>query len=173
MNHLTRREADKLIRDHFAFARKRARYFHAKRPDLDYDELESRAMQALAGSVDRFDPSAGFVFATYAGSRIDGYMLAYNRDERKRRKRRSEALLSYPIEDTSPDHADAILDGMEERVGLADWLDMVSDPRHQEAVLRRLRGERVPDIADRFEVSDTTVYRWLNSARKIGQDSIS
>lgn len=181
--HLSRREAEQLVVDHLKFARRRILQYAARTPNVDPDELESAGMAGLIRAAQNFDPSQGHVFATYAGVVIEDFMRrARNREWRRANMfdDRASSQLGEDPEDADDclrravdrhhaDHADAVLAALDGRDGLADWLDRISDPRHQEALLRRLRGDNIYDIAAHFEVHETTVRRWLWAAQDAGK----
>lgn len=188
---MTKRERDQLVSRHFAWAQKRARRFSARTPNTDADDIESAAMAGLVRAGVNYNPDTGNVFATYAGAVVDDYMkkevqrgwTRQNRfddgarldgdDDQCDDDQRYDALTRAAMVPHHPDHAEDVLSAMDGRETLADWLDRVTDPRHQEALLRRLKGETVYEIADRFDVHETTVRRWLWDAGKIGPESMS
>jgi RNA polymerase sigma factor (sigma-70 family) len=185
VKHLTRREADRLISSHFEFCKKRARQYTAKTRNVDADDIESAAMVGLMKAVENFDPER-VAFATYAGAVIDDHMRrARNKEWRRQKHLDDRARFEVEVNDEADsgaeitvagiqgDHSDTVLNRMSGEESLAEWLDGISDPRHQSALLMRLRGDRVADIAARFEVVETTVYRWLQNARKIPREAIS
>lgn len=104
-----------LIQHYLGNAKRLAAFLYAKRPadGVDFDDYLQYARLGLIEAVDRFDPSLGASFATYAGYRIRGAILngvesctelnavsAYRRRAvRDRVESVQEALLGEPSQD--------------------------------------------------------------------------
>lgn len=187
LNHLSRREADRLITREYDRIRRRAIRFARARRNLDADEIESVAMAGLIRAAENFDPTRA-TFSSYASAVVDDYMRKSANKQWKHLNRLDDGAAAAAGADAEPDqewqakcpsalvqddHADLVIDNIDNPIALDEWLDQLNDPRHQEALLRRLRGDRVQDIADHFEVHETTVRRWLWGAGNMRRESIS
>lgn len=71
---------DKLVVMNLQLARKIAHQV-ARTSHVPYEELQQEAFEALIRSVERFDPSQGFRFSTFAVPLIKGRVLNYLRDK--------------------------------------------------------------------------------------------
>lgn len=69
---------NRLVEDHLMLAKGFARRYQQRGVDLD--DLEQVARVGLLGAVERFDPSVGVKFETFAGRTIDGELKRYFRD---------------------------------------------------------------------------------------------
>lgn len=74
----SRRDRNRLVEAHLGFARHVARRY-ANRGVGD-DDLDQIALLALVKAVDRFDPTLGFAFTTFAGRTIEGEIKRHFRD---------------------------------------------------------------------------------------------
>jgi RNA polymerase sigma-B factor len=72
------KERDRLIESHIELAYSIARRFIGRGEDLD--DLRQVAVVALVHAADRFDPSRGFVFSTFAMPTIIGALKRHFRD---------------------------------------------------------------------------------------------
>lgn len=127
-NHLRRKDPtarEKLITHYQEFLRIRAAVAYRRRIDqsIGFDEFMQFGQTALIECIDRFDPTAGARFETYARKRLDGAILdgiaAYSEMHRQvtERRRLIEDRVEGLVDDDSPDDALARL--AEVAIGLA------------------------------------------------------
>ncbi len=73
--------------------------------EIDYADVYSDALGGLAEAADKYDPTFGVKFATYAGTMmrqriIDGWRIRYGRHEHSAKRGRQQNLsLDYEYED--------------------------------------------------------------------------
>jgi RNA polymerase sigma factor FliA len=89
--------------------------------ELDYEDLISYGKMGLLDAIDRFDPSLGFAFPTYAASRIRGAILDELRrfDWISRSGREKLHALDRALEEEMRDNGSVDHDRVRERLGLS------------------------------------------------------
>lgn len=71
---------NKLILNHLKFASKLAKIKSlSSPPQISFEELQSAAYMGLVKAAEKFDPSMGFAFSSYARFRINGEMKDFMR----------------------------------------------------------------------------------------------
>ncbi|MBM2828154.1 MAG: pol sigma70 protein [Actinobacteria bacterium] len=126
--------------------------YHAARikmrvpPNIDMDDLVSSGVVGLLDAANRFDPSRGIKFKTYAEFRIRGTMLDYLREmdwfprsirQSSTRLRNSysrlEGLLGRPPEEKEvAEDLDITLDELRKRLAMLSGLSVLSHDEYQE-----------------------------------------
>lgn len=126
--------------------------YHAARikmrvpPNIDMDDLVSSGIVGLLDAVDRFDPSRGIKFKTYAEFRIRGTMLDYLREmdwfprsirQSSTRLRnayaRLEGLLGRPPEEEEvAEELEITLEELRKRLATLSGLSVLSHDEYQE-----------------------------------------
>jgi RNA polymerase sigma factor for flagellar operon FliA len=103
-----------LVQRHMPFARTLAAKMYAGRThrEMEFDDYLQYARVGLMEAVDRFDPSRGFKFETYAGSRINGAILdgmrSFTEIQQQIYARKQIVATRVDIlQDTAPDGSDA------------------------------------------------------------------
>lgn len=150
---LSKREQDKLVSDHFTYARKKASIFHAARPWLERDDLTQEALIAMMVAAETYDPSFGTTFVTYATKRIDQRFLFYARTQRREAERVDRAAWHInqpqdrPIEDA--------IDAARETSAFESSLPQYPN------VQRFLMGHSMTDIGKSEAVATSTISRRL------------
>jgi RNA polymerase sigma factor for flagellar operon FliA len=108
---------EKIVHHYLAYARALAARIYARRShnEFEFDEYMQLATVGLIESVDRFDPSRGVLFKTFATRRIAGSVLSGLRTLSERQQQialrrrvaqeRLESLRSQPLAEVDPEDA--------------------------------------------------------------------
>lgn len=165
-------EQDALVESHVEFAKRGARHYARRHnPAVTYDDLESAALFGLVEAAQKFDPSAGAMFKTFAFHVIDRrlrdvyrrarrYQGWGGRHETRKTERRLVRMEPWPtprmsddggIVDFDPPSTDTLFADIHTRIDLGRYLTLclswLPDARERHIFLSYLRGVPVRETA--------------------------
>lgn len=115
----------------------------------NHDDMRQAAMIGLVKAVDRFDPSLGFSFASFAGATIEGELKRYLRDHTwVLRVPRSAKELHLVVR--------RAIDTLSQQYGRSPSLDEIADHTglHRDDVLRGMAASAAYDVDGLDGVAD-------------------
>jgi len=155
---------DGLVRMHIERAKIIAASAYGRRrdPDLSFDDFWQLALLGLLESIDRFDPSRGVQFATFAekrikGSVLDGVCRMSERHEQWHMRKRILGEQAVVFPDSNPSIGSALVTalGGTGMIGLGSDGAQV-DVAFGEEVERRQRAELLLDSVKRLRLRERT-----------------
>lgn len=162
MTPLSKRDQDRLVSQHYEYAKKQARLFHKKLPWLEYDDLVQEAAIAMMKDATVFDPDRGVSFITFCTPKLQWRMLDYaRRQSRSNPKYEDQGAQTIQMWAAAlsgdADLAEGSIDGECEEVLTQKDLDtrLARFPYVQ----RRLMGHTITDMGAAEKVAPSTIFR--------------
>jgi RNA polymerase sigma-B factor len=163
---------DRLVIENLAITRRLARRF--ARSTQEVDDLEQAGALGLIAAADRFDPTRGVRFVTYAEPCVAGEIRHHLRDRADvlrgpRRERTDGAAPPMCVSlDSAPDIAEATCDGdwdaTESRIALDRALSRLTERDRRLIEMRFMEDRGQNEIAECLRLSQPHVSRLLAHA---------
>jgi len=144
-NNIKNKVSSEDIKKHLGLARKAAWSFHylvVRDPRLEIDDLINWAVLGLHYALEKFDPSLGYQFSTFATPYIRGILLnRWNRSQKERflARQRGEKITEYPL----LDKGDGLF-GDFHGVNGRKVQEQIADRIHAKQVLQQFLGRLTP-----------------------------
>lgn len=151
---------EQLVCAHELLARKIAGTFYKPYVGgLEFDDVLSYAKIGLVSAANRFDPSRGLKFSTFASPRIVGAILDGFRQEYRRTVRHDEAPPTFEIFEEAAFGVEVDFDQNGKIEKLLEGVAKVLDARERRAVVDKLAGVLVRETATALGVTKSYVWQ--------------